>query len=248
MVLNLQIEIITENVLVPGGHVTCDLGTSTQNGLRDLSTQTGCGDDQSLAVLLQKMLVDAGPGKDATSTHPTQVTDAGELDQISITDLIFRQNDEVISLLFLRLGIVNRTVDHIHLIADNRLEISSFAQLEQLNGAIHDPVIGESDGRHPKLLGSLNHRRQLRRPIQEAVVTVVVERDECHTPSLGPNARSSVHCEQSTPDVVLRAPMQPRDAPQTHRLPVRTGGPPAAILLPPAHCQSTERQWADPTD
>ena len=176
------------------------------------------------------------------------MTDAGELDQISITNLVFRKNDEVIALLFLRLRIVDRTVDHIHLIADNRLEICSFAKLEQLNGAVHDPVVRESNGRHSKLLRSLNHCRQLRRPIQEAVVTVVVERDKSHSPSLGPNARSSACLKQETPDVVLRAPKQPRDATRTHQRLVRTDEQPAAILLPPAHCQSIEPQWADPTD
>ena len=138
------------------------------------------------------MLIDAGARKNTTSAHTPQVADACQLDQIAIANSILCQDDKVIALFFLGLRIINRTIDHIHLIADDRLEISALAELQQLDGAIHHPVIRQGNGRHTQFLGPLHHGRQLRRAIQQAVVAVVVKWNECHALRLGPNARSSV--------------------------------------------------------
>ena len=160
-------------------------------------------------MLLQQLLVDAGAGENPASAHPPQVADAGELHQIAVAGGIFGQHHQVISLLFLGLRIVNGAVDHIHLVADDRLEIRSLTELQQLNRAVHHAVICQRDGRHAQLLRPLHHRRQLRRAIQKAVVAVVVERNESHGVSLGPDARSSVHGKHKPPHVAqLREPAQ----------------------------------------
>ena len=79
---------------------------------------------------------------------------------------------------FLWLWILNRAVDHIHLIADDRLDAGLRAQLQQFDGAVHDAVIGEGQGRHAQGHGPLHHGRQLGGPVEEAVVAVVMEGNE----------------------------------------------------------------------
>ena len=177
------------------------------------------------------------------------MTNAGELHQIAIPDGILRQHNEVISLLFFRLRIINRTIDDIHLVANNWLEIGSLTKFEQLNRAIHHTVIGESDSGHAQLLRPFHHRRQLRRPVEQAVVAVVMEGNKCHGPRLGPNARSSVSLHNQPPHLALfKAPKRPAGVGTTHQPLVRIGGQPATNALHRAHCRSTARQWAAPSD
>ena len=130
------------------------------------------------------------------------MADARQLHQVAIADGILGQNNQVVALLFLRLRIIDGSIDHIHLIADDRLEIGALAEFQQLNGAIHHPVIRQGNGWHAQFLGALHHGRKLRCAIQQAVIAVVVERNECHCSSLGPNARSSVRSMAGAPDVV----------------------------------------------
>ena len=131
------------------------------------------------------------------------MTNAGELHQIAIPDGILCQHNEVISLLFFRLRIINRTIDDIHLVANNWLEVGSLTKLEQLDRAIHHTVIGERNSGHAQLLRPFHHRRQLRRPVKQAVIAVVVEGNKCHGPRLGPNARSSVSLHYQPPHLAL---------------------------------------------
>ena len=130
------------------------------------------------------------------------MTETGQLHQVAITGRVFGEDNQVISLLLLGLGVINRSIDDVHLIADNRLDPCPLAQLQQLDGAIHDPMVGQGQGWHAQLFGTLNHGRQLGRAVQQAVIAVVVERYKCHSHSLGPDARSSVSTRAPTQDLV----------------------------------------------
>ena len=177
------------------------------------------------------------------------MTDAGELHQIAVTDGILCQYNEVISLLFFRLRIINRAIDDVHLVANNWLEVGSLTKLEQLDRAIHHTVIGERNRGHAQLLRPFHHRRQLRRPVEQAVIAVVVEGNKCHEPRLGPNARSSVSPHYQPPHLaVFKAPREPLGVGTTHQPLVRIDGPPAANAPHRAHCRSTAHQWADRFD
>ena len=123
VILDLEVVVVAENLLIPSRHLASHIGATPQNRLGDLTAEAGRGDDQAFAVLLQQFLVDAGTGENPASPHPPQVADAGELHQIAVTGGVFRQHHQVISLLFLGLWVVNGPIDHIHLIADDRLEI-----------------------------------------------------------------------------------------------------------------------------
>ena len=179
VVLDLQVEVVAEHALVPAGHISGDVGAVAQDRLGEFAAQAGGGHDQTLTVLLEGGLVDAGTGEDATAAHAAQVADAGELHQVAIAHGVLGQHHQVVTALLLGgIGVVEGTVDHVHLVADDRLHGCAAAQLQQLDGAIHHPVVGEGEGGHAQLLGPLDHGRQLAGPIQEAVVAVVVERNE----------------------------------------------------------------------
>ena len=242
MVLDLQVEVIAEDPLVPAGHVAGDIGAIPQDRLGDFTTETGGGNDQPLAVALEGGLIDASPGKDAPTTHAPQVADARQLHQIAIADSVLGENNQVVAALFLRgIGVINGAIDDIHLVADDRLHRAAAAELQELNGAVHDAVVGEGDRRHAQLLRPLHHGRQLTRPIQKAVVAVVVEGDEGQarrerwsqdwrqakpaTPDSG--LRSPVR-QADTPPLVIRAPGKPGDASPSPERPARSGTRPGA--------------------
>ena len=178
VVLDFQVEVLAKALLVPAGHLPSHVRAALEDRLGDLAAQAGGGHDQALAVLLQGGLINAGARKDAPAAHAAQVADAGELDQVAVAGGVLGQHDQVVAPLLLRLGIVDRSVHHIHLVADDRLDAGGLAELEQLDGAIHHTVVGEGQGRHAQLHGPLHHLGQLGGPIEEAVVAVVVERNE----------------------------------------------------------------------
>ena len=85
------------------------------------------------------MFIDAG-AKNAAASHSPKVTDAMSL-TIAIADGILGQHHQVVATLFWVEG-RNRTIDDIHLIADDRLTPVP-PQLQQLDSAVHHPVVGE---------------------------------------------------------------------------------------------------------
>ena len=63
VILDFKVEVFTENLLVPTGHRTSHIRPSPQNRLWQFTTQTGGGDHQTLAVLFEKVLINAGARK-----------------------------------------------------------------------------------------------------------------------------------------------------------------------------------------
>ena len=178
VILNFQVKVVAKDTLIPTGHLPCHLRSTLQNRLGDLAPQAGGGDDQPLAVLLQQLFVDAGPRENPPAPHALQVADAGELDQIAVARDVLGQHHQVIAPFFFGLGIRDRAVDHIHLIADDRLDAGLGAKFQQFDGAVHDAVVRERQGWHAQLNRPLHHCRQLGGAVQQAVVAVVVEGDE----------------------------------------------------------------------
>ena len=178
VVLDFQVEVFAKELLIPAGHLPGHVRAPLEDRLGDFAAQAGGSHDQALAVLLQGGLINAGAREDATAAHAAQVADAGELDQVAVAGGVLGQHHQVVTPFLLGLGIVDRSVHHIHLVADDRLDAGGLAELEQLDGAIHHTVVGEGQGRHAQLHGPLHHLGQLGGPIKEAVVAVVVERNE----------------------------------------------------------------------
>ncbi|CAI8357353.1 MAG: Uncharacterised protein [Cyanobium sp. ARS6] len=60
VVLNLEVEIVSENTLIPAGHIARHIRSFAHDGLWDLTAQAGCGHDQTFGILSEQMLVHAG--------------------------------------------------------------------------------------------------------------------------------------------------------------------------------------------
>ena len=67
---------------------------------------------------------------------------------------------------------------HVELAADDRLDPGFDALLIEVDGAVHDPVVGERDRRHPQLGGLADQPVDPARAVEEGVLGVVVEVDE----------------------------------------------------------------------
>ena len=64
--------------------------------------------------------------------------------------------------------------------ADNRLNPGFFGLFVEFNQPVHDPMIGQSDGRHAKFLGFGHQAVNLRQAIKQRIMRVDVEVDEGH--------------------------------------------------------------------
>ena len=60
VVLNLQVEVVTENALVPAGNLAGHIRSFAHDGLRNLTAQAGCGNDQAFGILRKQMLINTG--------------------------------------------------------------------------------------------------------------------------------------------------------------------------------------------
>ena len=68
----------------------------------------------------------------------------------------------------------------IDLLADDRIDVRGPGLQIELNGAVHHPVVGESDRRHAGLGRQANHVRDPAGAIEQAEFRVRVEVDEAH--------------------------------------------------------------------
>ena len=246
VVLDLEVEVVAEDLLVPAGPIPSHIGPAPQDRLGDFPSQASRRHHQAFAVLLEQRFIDTGPRKNAPTPHPAQMADAGQLHQIAVTGGIFCQNHQVVAAFLLGLGVINGSIDDIHLIANDRFDPGSRAELEQLNGAVHHPVVGEGQGGHPKFHSPIHHRWQLGRPIQQAVIAVVVKRDEGQAVRRRGSTRlgdePKIQWESCQPQAAhtrcgarARAPGQPQAASPSPGPRLHSGGPPEASGAPQAH-------------
>ena len=106
------------------------------------------------------------------------MTDAGLSHKVGVSGGVLGHQLQVFSEFLFGLGIVDRSLDVLLIVADDRLDAGLSAELEELDGAVHYAVIGEGQGGQAQLHRPLHHCGQLGGTIQQAVVAVVVERDE----------------------------------------------------------------------
>jgi hypothetical protein len=98
---------------------------------------------------------------------------AGELDEVAIARVGLGQQREVVALLARR-GVA-AVVDEIDLAALDRLDPVLLAGLEQLDGAIHHPVVGKAQGGLPEGRGALGERVDRAGSVEQGVLRVDME-------------------------------------------------------------------------
>ncbi len=151
-----------------------------------MSAEASRGRDDALAVVVEKLPVDAGLVVVALEIGPTR-----QLDEVLVTDLVLGQQAQVIVELA-RIGLAARVVEtpsalrplaamivgHIGLGADDRLDADILACLVEVEDAVHVAVVGH---RHRRL--AIERRRSCqvadsRRPVEHRELGVHVKMGE----------------------------------------------------------------------
>ena len=166
VVLKLDIEVLPEHAFEPLCQSVSLLIPIMQQMLRDIAADTGGHADQSLTVLREQIIVDAGP-----IIEPMDKSLRRKPHQVLIAGLILRQQDEM-AILPVQLPLLDSvaTGRHIGLHAYDRLDPLLLAFPIKIDDAVHDPVIRDSHGGLAQGFGSRHQGRDAGRSIQQRVL------------------------------------------------------------------------------
>ena len=146
--------------------------------------KTGTQGDQSFVELLQKRFVHS-----RFIVESFLVSCGNQSEEILVTNTIFYQENQMEGN-FSRLSNVlfkPGTGSNIDFTSDDRLDTGLVSLLVKFHRPEHISVIGDSDCRHLKCLGSIEEVLYLDRPIEKAVLGMNVEMDKSrvfHIPSI----------------------------------------------------------------
>ncbi|MEZ4457289.1 MAG: hypothetical protein R2882_12200 [Gemmatimonadales bacterium] len=143
-----------------------------------LAREAGRQADDAFGVLFERLLVDPGAAIEALG-----VPDRRELDQVLISGLVFREQDQM-AVVRRRLGGFLRAaavaVGEVGLEAEDRPELAGLGRLIELPGPVHVAVIGERGTVHAEALEVAHQLGDLVRPVEQGVFAVGMEMDEAH--------------------------------------------------------------------
>ena len=125
--------------------------------------------DDALGVALEQLEVDVGLAAPVALEEAV----ARQLDEVAKPGIVLGEQREVVALVPDRLGLP--VLDQVGLEAENRLDSVLLAGLVELDRAIHDPVIGQPEGRLAELRGPLRQGVDLARAIEQRVLAVDVQ-------------------------------------------------------------------------
>ena len=129
--------------------------------------------DHAIRVPLEQLEVDAR----LATAEAFEEAGRGERDQVAKAGVGGGQQGEVVALTP-PVGAAT-IVDQVGLEADDRLDPVRRAGLVVLDGAVHDPVIGEPQRRHPQLRGPGRHATDLAGAVEQRVLAVDMQVDRC---------------------------------------------------------------------
>ena len=104
-------------------------------------------------------------------------TGRGELDQVGEAGVVLGQQGQVIALVLRLLLDRLYVIDEISLEAGDRLDPLLLAGLEEIDGAVHHPVVRQSQSGLPHLRRPCRHRVDLAGAIEQRVLAVGVQVD-----------------------------------------------------------------------
>ena len=146
------------------------LGAVLEQALAEARRQAAGQRDDALGVALDLGEVDAW----LAPLQAFEEASRGELDEVAVADVVGGQEGEVVALHPPRTtGSV--IVDEVYLAPDDRLDAVLRARLVKLDGAVHDAMIGESEGGLPELGGAPCQRIDLACAVEQGVLGVDVQ-------------------------------------------------------------------------
>ena len=122
------------------GHGLRPGGVAAQDRLLQLATQAGGQTDESLGVFGEQLLVDPRPVVVAL-----EVGGGDQLDQVAVAGLVARQQHQVIRVAVgAHLAVVARTLRHVHLAADDRVDVRGLRPRIEINDSVQHAVVGDA--------------------------------------------------------------------------------------------------------
>ncbi len=140
---------------------------------RGLAAQAPGERDEALVVLAEQLPVGA-----RLVVVALEVGRGGELHEVLVAGLVAREQREVrVALLDSRPAVP--VGGDVELEADDRLDALVLGGAVELDGAAQRAVVGEGDRRHAQFLGARDQRLDPARAVEQRVLAVHVEMDEC---------------------------------------------------------------------
>ncbi|CAB4835646.1 unannotated protein [freshwater metagenome] len=188
LVLDLDEEVVaTKDVLEPGCLGDRSFHVAPHERLKHVSAEAPCGGDEPLAVVGQRLPVDAG-----LVVVALHVGARRQLDEVLVADVVLGQEREVVVELGPAVGVAARVVDpaatsrtlvaalvrHVRLGAEDGRNALLAALLVEVEDAIHVAVIGDAEGRLPVRRSSRDQLAYARRAIEHRELGVDMQMGE----------------------------------------------------------------------
>ncbi len=168
VVLNLDVVVVPEDVQVLLKLLPGRLLALVQNHLRHLALQAAGGGHEALVVLAEEVKVDA-----RLVVEALQEGGRGELHQVLVAGLVFRQENLVIAS---RVGLVlNAARRQVKLAPNDWLDVGLLGRGVELRNAVEIAVVGNGDGRNVAALGALDEVVDAGGAVEQGVLRVAVE-------------------------------------------------------------------------
>ena len=169
-----QEAIRAEDVSIRRDRLARPVDVAVHDPARGLTLEAARKRDQPLRVLGQDLLVDAG-----LVVHALHLADRAEPHQVEVAGVVGGEEGQVVGVAVdAPLAKQAGPGRDVYLAADDRLDPGFLAGLVEVDRAVHDAVVGESDRGHVELGRSSHHRLDAAGAIEQRVLGVVVEVDE----------------------------------------------------------------------
>jgi len=169
-----QEPVLAEDIAVRSDRLARAVDVALDDSHRGLALQATRERDQPFRVLGQDLLVDAG-----LVVHALHLADRAQAHEVQVALVVGGEQRQVVRIAVdPSLAQEARAGRHVDLAADDRLDPGVLARLVEVDGAVHDAVVGEADRRHLELGRPRHHGGDAARPIEQRVLGVVMEVDE----------------------------------------------------------------------
>ena len=169
---HLQVIVFAEDALVPLYRVFGGLDVAGDNILGDFPRQACAGADETLVVLFQELVVDAGAVVEALD-----VPERDQFHEVVVACLVLGQENEVVVPLVLRVfELVVVMSGYVHFAAENGLYPRMLlGHVVELLHAVHVAVVGDGETRHAQLLGPLEKLFDVGKPVEHGILRMDVK-------------------------------------------------------------------------
>ena len=178
VLLYLEVEVVSEDLLVPHDRFFRTLHVSGYDRSRNLSRDTCRTAYESFGILLHDLMADAR----LLVVFTLDMTGRNDLHEVLVAVVVLCQEDEVVvASVVLVLELVVVVLGHIDLAADDRLDLGELLRhLEKLLDTIHVSMVCDGQGRHFELFCTRKEVTDSRLAVKDGILCMYVKVDEGH--------------------------------------------------------------------